>query len=650
MESNHETTLYPLLIVSLLAFVIPIFTAWFSKTIRLTIPAIVGEIICGIIIGKSLLGLIPSTNSIQWLEFLSLFGFTYLMFLCGLEIDFGLITSENAVSRKTLKTKNLLKKPLILAFCYFMFNLFLASLASFLLFTLGYLTEWFYIALIFATVSVGIVLPVLKENDILKTYFGQITLICALVSDFLTMVLITIFITLQTQQKGSIAVIAIILAILTLSFIYRLHISKTFDRVIKLFAALKPIFKKLTHSTTQINVRGAIALMVTFIVLSQFLGIEVILGAFIAGILISLILGKTDSTELNHKLDTIGYGFFIPIFFICVGIDLDLKVFFSYSSALTLLFLLIFFAFTTKIIPAILFSVSFNPKESLSLGIILSSTLSLPIAAATIGVKAGIISEELNVSIILMAIVTCIIAPIAFNILFKPSSEKEKNKIAIIGANYPGRIIALNLINQKQKIVLAALNLDEYHEAKKMDLPVFQTSLNISQTFESIDINKIKAVIASTDNDEFNLSICLNARNNYNIKNLYSVVNDCEKIDESKNLDLYNEQNIIPVSKSFSVAENIVNRILSPDTAAIFSRKSDDINLADVILTNKDFHNVPLYTVRLPGNTLIVYIRRNEEKIIPHGSTFIFENDHLTLIGTPEAVIESINLLGVAPD
>ena len=422
METNNNSLL-PLFLISLFAFIIPILTSWFSQKIRIPIPVVVGEIICGIILGNSVLGIIDNTSSIPWLDFLYLFGFTYLMFLSGLEVDINVLLNNKSALSKRVGDISRALSPFMLGVWYFLLTILLAFGTSLFLLKKGYINNLAMMTLILSTTSVSIVVPVLKEKMLGKTEFGQTILLSALIADFLTMTLITIFVALNVSDKPSFHLLVIFLFLALIVLIYRLHLSKIFDGFISLILKIKPIFDSLAHSTTQIKVRGAIALMVVFIAASHALGFEAILGAFLAGILTTLILGAEKTDQLEMKLDAIGYGFFIPIFFICVGINLDLTVFFKSEGIWYLLVFLIIAAFLIKIIPALIFKLRFSFKKSLSAGVLLASRLSLIIAASTIGLQEGFISEEINATIIMVAVVTCIISPVLFNKLMLKTTK-----------------------------------------------------------------------------------------------------------------------------------------------------------------------------------------------------------------------------------
>ncbi len=173
---------------------------------------------------------------------------------------------------------------------------------------------------------------------------------------------------------------------------------------------VRRILEELSSATAQIKVRAAFTMMLIFVALAEMLGTEIILGAFLAGAIIAL-LKRPEDEGLIHQLDAIGYGFFIPIFFIMVGVDFNLTSLISSPSALLLVPLLLIAAAVVKLLPSLVFKTSFSWKQTLAAGTLLSSRLSLIIAASAIGLRIGVISEPFNAAIILVAITTVVIAP-----------------------------------------------------------------------------------------------------------------------------------------------------------------------------------------------------------------------------------------------
>ncbi len=148
---------------------------------------------------------------------------------------------------------------------------------------------------------------------------------------------------------------------------------------------------ELAHATSQIGVRGAFMLIFIFAFLSETLGIEVILGAFLAGAIVSLI-SQSDETSLHLKLDAIGFGFLVPVFFIMVGAEFDVAALIARPEALLLALSIIIAAYLIKVLPATIFAKRYGLKEALALGVVVTPGLSLAVAAAEIGFRLGLLN------------------------------------------------------------------------------------------------------------------------------------------------------------------------------------------------------------------------------------------------------------------
>ena len=175
------------------------------------------------------------------------------------------------------------------------------------------------------------------------------------------MLLITIVV--ATVSHGLTFEILLISVLFVVFFLlYRLGIM---DRV----QAVRRRLDDLSHATARIKIRGAFTIMLLFVVLAETLGAEIILGAFVAGAMLSLI-STSEDMEATHQLEAVGFGFFIPIFFIMVGANFNLGVLLGSPAALLLLPFLVMAAFLVKLLPALLFRLQFhlarNPFSRLS--------------------------------------------------------------------------------------------------------------------------------------------------------------------------------------------------------------------------------------------------------------------------------------------
>ncbi len=399
----HDIDFVPLLIITALAFFIPIITIHIKG---INIPVIVGEIICGIIIGKSGFDIIHPG---PWLDFLSIFGFTFLMFLSGMEIDLSFLKKKpQEVCYIDEQSEKRCHDPFILGGKIFLLTFAVSLVLSFMFFKLELIGDPIFLALVLSTTSVGIVVPTLRELGISNRIFGQDVLFSSLVADFMTMLLITVYVA-KISTGLSFDLLLILLIFIIFIVAYRLS-HYLLGKPVTMEILEKPGMLK-----AEIKTRAAFAIMIAFIVLSQKIGIEIILGAFLAGFLISMLSTETDLKLLHDKLNGVGFGFFIPIFFIMVGVRFDLRPLIENPKNLILLPIILIAAYLVKILPCLALKKHYSQKNALAAGVLLSSRLTLIIAAADIGMSLNVITPAIYSAVILVAVISSTISPILFD-------------------------------------------------------------------------------------------------------------------------------------------------------------------------------------------------------------------------------------------
>jgi Kef-type K+ transport system membrane component KefB len=447
---HDEHSFIPLLTVVSAAMVTGILL---PRITILRIPLVVGEILVGIIVGKSGFGLIPEEPD-PWLELMSLFGFTFLMFLSGLEIDFrslavGGETEEDAEGAGPEGNGTGLRTLLFVCGGMFVATLVTSTLLSFILVWMGFLESPWIMALIMSTTSVGLVMPLLKERGEGSTQFGQIVILSAVIADFVTMLLITVVVTFYETSGLTLNLLVVFSIFLLLGGV--LWAGKV------LLHRKESLVKRLAFAapkTAELQVRTAMTLMLLFVVFSQFIGSEIILGAFLAGTAVSSLSPKSVHGLLGMKLDAIGFGFFIPIFFIMVGAKFDIQALFEDPSRLILVPVLVVFAFVVKVGPSLMLKRFFGRRNAIAAGFLLSSRLSLIIAASAIGLRLGVITPEINTAIILVAIVTCVVSPPLYGALRGSATSKKKTTIELdplVGDRFEDHGLDLQLVEVQGK-------------------------------------------------------------------------------------------------------------------------------------------------------------------------------------------------------
>jgi Kef-type K+ transport system membrane component KefB len=368
-----------LLLVSSAAAVLP------SLSRLLRLPAPVMEILFGVVLGKSFLCI---QFSGEWIEFLAFLGFLLLMFHAGMTIDFSALLKQSM-------------GQLFFHLLLFGTTLFLSLFAAF------YLGQGVFIALVLTTTSLGLVMPTLREVGIQRTPFGQTILIAASLADFLTLLGITFFI--LWRQHGIdwhfFSPLPLIVGFGILLWAGRLWAWWNPEQAERLLGA---------QDSQELGVRLSLALLFLFVAVSELVRIEPVLGAFMGGCVLSFVF--REKGQLESKLSALGFGFLIPFFFINVGVQFDLSSILS-PGQLSFTLKLLILSVVVKIFPAMLLKFQKLPfKDGLRVGILLSTRLSLIIAAATIGLEEGLITLEIKDTIVLLALLTCFLGPTIFKL------------------------------------------------------------------------------------------------------------------------------------------------------------------------------------------------------------------------------------------
>jgi Kef-type K+ transport system membrane component KefB len=398
----------PLLVVVMLAFLVPLLLS--SLRGRLAIPIVVGEIVAGMIVGRSGFGwVLPDNGALSLLKEL---GFVLLMFLSGMEIDFR---SLRGIDPQQARHQSRWR-PLSLAVLNFGATLVLAGAFAGGLKWIGATTDPWMMGLILSTTALGVVVPILKEAGLSQSLFGQSILLATVIADFVTMFLISVQVAIVS--RGLTAEILLVFLLFVAFFL-----AARFGSFLSRIESLQRVIQELSHATAQIKVRLAFSTLLIFVVLAEKLGIEIIVGAFLAGAIVSL-LRTPEDRALSSQFEAIGFGFFIPIFFIMIGVDFNLPALLSSTGALLSVPLLLIAAITVKVIPGFVFRLNHSWREALAAGILMCPRLSLIIAAAAIGEKLGVIDESVNAGIVLVAIVTVTASPLAFLKLFPAPRTK----------------------------------------------------------------------------------------------------------------------------------------------------------------------------------------------------------------------------------
>jgi Kef-type K+ transport system membrane component KefB len=293
-----ELSLAGVVVVAAVAFAVPLFLGLFP---RLRLPSVVLEIVVGIVLGPSVLNWVQVDLPLQ---VLSLLGLAFLLFLAGLEIDvhqlrgslLGLVTVGFAAS----------------------FAIGLAVSGG--LAAVGLVDTPLLLAIILTATSLGVVIPVLKDAGQVESEFGQLVIAAASIADFGAVILLSLFFSREASGPG--AQLLLIGGLVLLAVLVGLGLARA-GRWMRLSADLG----RLQDSSAQIRVRGAVLLLALLVWVAQRLGLEVILGAFMAGALLRVVDRDEMMThpKFRVKLEALGYGFLVPVFFVVSGVRFNLQ-------------------------------------------------------------------------------------------------------------------------------------------------------------------------------------------------------------------------------------------------------------------------------------------------------------------------------------
>jgi Kef-type K+ transport system membrane component KefB len=619
MENHVDFT--PLLVVSVLAMVVPIVL---HRIPRIAIPIVVGEIVAGMLAGPHALGLIPVGN--DELEFLKLFGFAYLMFLSGLEIDFGLLFRGGGVEGGGA-VKRALTSPIGAGAASFSLTLAIALAFSMWLVRGGLASNVWVMALILSTTSLGVVVPVLKERGLSRTPMGQYILVAAVIGDLATVMLISIYVILYTQGATVEVLFVLVLLVATVG-VYRL--AKASQRHLP----MEQLIEELSHATAQLDTRVALGLAVVFIALAQGLGVEVILGAFLAGAVVSL-LSAEEGSALRPKLNAIGYGFFIPIFFIMVGVDFDLDALDS-RQGLLLVPALVAMAYTVKLIAALVYKPVLSWREVLGLGVLTSSRLSLIIAVAAIGVEIGAITSTTNAAIILVAIITVIISPITFNRLVPPHVEPRR-RVIVAGSAPHARLLAQRLSEHGELVTVMTRNEHLSEEIANLGIDVVRVQeLGRDEDLVRAGIGEAWAFVSMLADPREALALTRRIKRDYGID---TVVAHVQNPQDSVG---FQSEGIRVVDPNLSTVIMLEAMVRHPHAFSMLAELDIASHVADVRLSNPRIAGKQLREIPLPGDALILAVVRDGEMVIPRGHTRLRRGDDLTLVGSRDDVLSAV--------
>lgn len=400
MKSNELWNLTLVLIAGLVA---PLIHHAIKRT---RVPAVVIEIVLGMIIGPDVLGWVKADDTVK---VVSTIGLSVLLYLAGNEIDIHSLRGR--IGRQALVG--------------FGGTLILAYAAGTLLDATDVAHEPLLIAVILTATSLGIVAPVLKDSMQSATPIGQFVLAGAAIGDGAAIVLLSLLFSKDTTSASARGLLLGSFVVIVASFAW---IGSR--RTMKM--PLGRLLIKLQDTNAQIRVRGTMVIVLAFAVLADRLGLEAILGAFVAGVLVNALDGNAEVTHplLKVKLDAIAFGFLVPVFFVTSGITFDLSSLLDDPSRLAPVPVFLAALLVVRGLPALAFHGTLGWRGSFSSGLLLATSLPFIVAATQIGVAAGTLTPEIAAAMVAAGLISALVFPVLASVLIATPSADSHVELA----------------------------------------------------------------------------------------------------------------------------------------------------------------------------------------------------------------------------
>jgi len=379
-----HSTLGTLFVIAVVAVLAPALLALLPGP---RIPQVVLLLLGGMLIGPQGLALGSPEN----VEILADVGLGFLFLLAGYEVDQRLLRAD--VGRRAALSWSV--------------TAVLAVGVVGLLFAAGLVRAFVPVAIALTTTALGTLLPILRENHLLGGLLGSHLLAAGAVGELLPIIAVAVFLGTANRWVALISLAAVTVVAFGLTFLSR---SFRIERI-------RTFIEEGEHETTQVTVRGTVLLLTLLLAVTEQFHLDAVLGAFLAGMVLRRWAGRGLPT-LEGKLDALGYGFFIPIFFVYSGMTMDLR---SMASAPLRVLLFTALMLLVHVVPAqLLYRKVLNRRERWQLSLITSTALPLLVAISEIGLRNGTMLPANAAALVGAGVLTVLVFPAVAVVLRRP--------------------------------------------------------------------------------------------------------------------------------------------------------------------------------------------------------------------------------------
>jgi Kef-type K+ transport system membrane component KefB len=378
---------------------------------RLRLPAVVLEIVLGIVIGPSGLGWVEPDLPVS---ILALVGLAFLLFLSGLEID---------VER--------LRGPILkLTGSGFALSFGIAIILGLGLKAGGFVKSPLFVAIVLVSSSLGVLVPVLKDSGNAGSSFGQLVIAAGSIAEFGAIILLSLFFSGKgsTSTAGTLILLGMFGLAVALVGVAIAGVERSIS--------LSRVLRRLQDTTAQIRVRAAFVLLIGFTALADQVGVATILGAFAAGALLSTI-DRDDMThpQFRPKLEAAGFGVFIPVFFVTSGLRFDLNALFASAATVARVPLFLIAIYLARGLPAIVYVRLLGRTRSVTAGVLQATSLTFTVTATQIGLQLGVVTQATAAGLVAAGLLSVVISPALALMLLR--RERPDTRVQLAGDAAP---------------------------------------------------------------------------------------------------------------------------------------------------------------------------------------------------------------------
>jgi Kef-type K+ transport system membrane component KefB len=391
-----------LLIIGGVAIVVPLLLGLFPAV---KVPVVVLEILGGVLVGPAVLGWVHLDVAVRVVSDL---GLGFLLFMAGYEIDL----------------RHFERRILLLAGWAFAVSVALALLVAYGLQLAGQVKDGLLVGITLMATSLGILVPILKDAEHTETPFGRLIMAAGSLAELGPLVLLSVFFSASSGnpsvELGLLAAFVAVTAVVVL-----------LAQRVRGWDPLRGVVHRLEDTSSQLRVRLAITFALAFAVLAEHFGLATILGAFLAGVIVRRIGESPDSHEvLKGKLEAIGFGFLIPVFFVSTGAGLDVDALFRSSRAMLLVPVFLAALLVVRGLPALLYLRAVGRTHALAAGFMQATSLTFIVVATVIGVQTNHQLRSTATALVIAGLLSVVIYPPVALQLMKNAADSQAARLS----------------------------------------------------------------------------------------------------------------------------------------------------------------------------------------------------------------------------